>query len=776
MAGNLWLATYKQGLFCFHRAGNWEHFSTESGLTTMALRSVFCDREGNVWVGTDGGGLLRIKPRSWKMITRREGLGIDAVHSICQDREGRIWFAGGTTKPYWLNQGTVSPAIESPISDPMDGVFSVVPAHDGAMWIGIYRGKVFRYEDHALTCYSSAEGMRAGSVRAMMEDRHGGLWVGGFSGLCRIDGRQVTYYSRRDGLSEEKVSALAEDSHGALYVGTTGGGLNRLLNGSITVFSRRDGLADDFIGGLYTDHEDTLWIGTRGGGLSRFKAERFTNYRAAKALAARTIGPILEDDQGSLWMTSELGILRVARQELNEFADGKRRSVNYVVFDRNDGLATTDCGGIQPACLKARDGKVWFGTAKGAAYVDPKALRADPLPPPVVIEEVLVDDQPSLPWDPGTEAGVSGKSPRATGAESERAGRSALAGAVGSPLNSPAATVTVQPHQHRVEFHFTSLSLTAPTKTRFRYQLEGLDEGWLEAGTTREAHYTRLPPGKYRFRVTACNNAGIWNDQGAALAVVVVPPWWRTWWAETGAMVLAAGLVTWFYERRLAKLRHARTVQAEFARRLIESQEAERRRMAKELHDGLGQSLILIKNRAQLGLQRLQPPPPLAEQLTEISDEAGNALDEVRATARALHPYELERLGLTQAIAAMVQRAETTSGTRFLTHLDNLDGLFSPEMQINFYRILQEAINNVLKHAQASEVILEVKREAGEVRATLLDNGRGFEATLARKSPTQPGLGLSGMAERARIIGGELEIQSAPGRGTSVKLVVPLNR
>ncbi len=170
------------------------------------------------------------------------------------------------------------------------------------------------------------------------------------------------------------------------------------------------------------------------------------------------------------------------------------------------------------------------------------------------------------------------------------------------------------------------------------------------------------------------------------------------------------------------------------------------------------------------------PPPPIAEQLTEISNVAGSAIDEVRATAWALHPYELERLGLTQAIAAMAQRAGTTSMTKFLTHLDNLDGLFSPEMQMNFYRILQEGINNVLKHAQATEVILEIKRETGTVQATLLDNGRGFETARAGEFPARGGLGLNGMAERARIIGGELVVRSAPGRGTSVRLVVPLTK
>jgi signal transduction histidine kinase/ligand-binding sensor domain-containing protein len=759
-AGNLWLATYGHGLFRFSRSRAWEQFTAEAGLTTSSLRSLFCDREGNVWVGTDGGGLLRIKPRAWKMITRREGLGIDAVHSISQDHQGRIWFGGGTTKPYWLNQGVVSVAIPSPISDAMDGVFSVLSARNGAIWIGTYREQVFRYQGGALTCYSAAEGMRAGSVRAMLEDRRGAIWVGGFSGLCRIQDGQAANYSRAEGLSAERVTALAENSRGDLFVGASGGGLNRLREGKITVYTRRDGLPDDTIGGLYLDAEDTLWIGTLNGGLSRFKEGRFTNYAVSNAVPARRIGPILEDDQGSLWLASESGILRVSRRDLNEFADGKRPSVNYVAFDRNDGLATTECGGIQPACLKARDGSVWFGTAKGAAFLNPKNLRVNTLAPPVVIDEVRIDDEV-----------VNEQRSEVRGKEAEDARSAEPRSPVGI---LPPSLVTLGPRQRRVEFRFTGLSFTAPAKVRFRYRMEGFDPDWVDGGTTRSASYTRLLPGRYRFHVIACNNDGVWNEKGAALGLVVLPAWWQTWWCRTLALLSAGGLVFGFYESQIHLLKRRRAAQQEFSRRLIASQEGERQRIATELHDGLGQHLLVIKNMAALGVRLEQDDPGKTEKLTAISSLASQAIGEVRHIARALRPFELDRLGLTKALTWLIKPAGESSNIRFKVEVDEVDGVFPPEFEISLYRVVQESLANILKHSQATAASVRIQREPQQVRVTIQDNGRGFVAPTPDSVSASLGMGLADMAERVRIMGGQLAIESAPDAGTRLDILIPL--
>jgi signal transduction histidine kinase len=300
--------------------------------------------------------------------------------------------------------------------------------------------------------------------------------------------------------------------------------------------------------------------------------------------------------------------------------------------------------------------------------------------------------------------------------------------------------------------------------------LEGYDRDWLNSGTRREAIYTRVPPGQYQFRVAAANNDGVWNHTGATLAVTVVPPWWQTWWFRGIGIFGFGGFVFGIYEFRVHQHRKARSMQESFARRLIESQEQERKRVAAELHDSLGQSLQIIKGRTQLALRQPVNPAQSIQQFQEIAETTSRAIEEVRAISHALRPAELDQLGLTKAIEWMVENISGTSSTRFACEMDDLDGLLSPEMEINLYRIVQEGLNNVLKHAEATEVILELKRESDRVRFSLLDNGRGFQTD--QKPST--GLGLESIAERAKVLGGQLELQSAARKGTRLTVLLPI--
>jgi ligand-binding sensor domain-containing protein/signal transduction histidine kinase len=746
-AGNLWLATYDNGLFRFNPEDGWKQLTVASGLTTLRLRCLFGDREGNLWVGTDGGGVMRIKPRPWKMITRREGLGIDAVQSVCEDQQGRMWFVGGTSKPYWLDQGVVSSAIPSPQSDVIDSAWAILPARDGTMWIGTYHGNAFHYRDGILTRYGNAEGMRAGSVRALLEDRQGALWVGGFSGLCRIKDGHATHYAQREGLRSERVWALAEDSNGDLYVGTQGGGLSRYRDGHFTTFTRKDGLPSDWINALHMDSEDALWIGTHSGGLSRFKAGRVVNFGVKRGIPARDVGPIVEDDDGQLWMVTGMGILRVSKRELNEFAAGTRRAVSYVVSDRNDGLATLEVGGTQPACLKARNGTLWFGTAKGAAWVDPQKLHFNPSPPPVVIEEVLIDDK-ALP-NRGAEGGdsrtaISDESPEDGGAMDRPS----------ASLSSPPALVTVWPRQNRVEFRFTALSFTAPGKVRFRYQLEGLDENWVDAGTKRVAYYTRLPVGRYRFRVTACNDSGVWNETGASLAVVVAPAFHQTWWFKLLGIAAVAGLVSTLFLIRLARLKQLARL---------------RGRIAGDLHDEIGSNIGGIILLSELTQQTPALTPDARASLEEINATAHRTATAMRDIVWFLNP---DFDTLADMVARMKEFA-TTLLNGVACEFTVPDLASAPSLTIEFRRNVffsfKEILHNIVKHAGASKVGIRLDVSGRQIALRVHDNGRGFDTTQAAS-----GHGLQSLRRRAADLGGHLAVESEPGKGTTVVITVML--
>lgn len=324
-----------------------------------------------------------------------------------------------------------------------------------------------------------------------------------------------------------------------------------------------------------------------------------------------------------------------------------------------------------------------------------------------------------------------------------------------------------------LEIRYTALSYTDPHKVRFRYRLEGLDERWTEAGPRRSAFYTQIPPGEYRFRVIACNNDGIWNEIGASMAIIVMPPFWMTWWfrALIGLAFLVAGPSAYFF--RIAQLKRDKVRQEQFSRRLIESQERERRRIAAELHDGIGQQILVIKNRAELALRAAHGPERLREELREIAGSALSSINDIRAISHDLRPVHLEDFGLTETLRVLGEQLQAGSAVDWIVDIDDIDGVLPAGEEINFFRILQEGSKNILTHSGASHASLIVRREEETVTATLWDDGRGFDADAPR---ARPGMGLRGMEERVHALGGTLTLRSHPGDGTTVTVTVPIMR
>jgi signal transduction histidine kinase len=512
--------------------------------------------------------------------------------------------------------------------------------------------------------------------------------------------------------------------------------LARLNGARFAAYTEREGLASNHVRALYEDERGTLWIGTYDNGLSRLRNGVFTNYTTATGLFSNGVFKILEDAHGNFWISSNQGIYRVSKQELEDVAAGRSAAVTSTAFGRSDGMLSSECnGGRQQAGVKTRDGKLWFPTQDGVAVIDPEAVPHNPLPPPVVIESAKVETQP-VPLTGG---------------------------------------LRLEPNHGSIEIRYTGLSLVKPEQVRFRYQLEGLDPGWVEAGTQRLAFYPYLPPGHYVFRVIAANSDLVWNRQGATLAIVVLPPYYRTWWFAGLVSLLAAVAAASLWSRRIAQLQQAHALQMAFSRQLIESQEAERKRMAGELHDSLGQHLLVIKNRAAMGARvsasQGQALHQAAEQFDEITATASQAIDEVRQIAYNLRPVNLDRLGLTSVIEELIEKVDGASGIRFSAGIVRLDASLTPDGAINLYRIIQESINNIVKHSHATRASVEIWLEEDEIHVAISDDGCGFNAeSLSR------GIGLTSIAERVRIVGGAHSVSSAPGRGTRLAIRIPITQ
>jgi signal transduction histidine kinase/ligand-binding sensor domain-containing protein len=703
-------------------------------VSTMTFSVLFEDREGNLWLGTDGQGLHRVRKEVVKTYSEPEGLVSRNVYPIFEDRAGAIWIGawagglsrvqGGRITNYTTKDGLRTGAVTALMED-----------RDGVLWVATHSGlQQFRNGRFFAPPDDVASAARHANV--IHQDREGALWFGTDEGVVRYLNGQVSRFTMRDGLASDMVRVII-DTAGGLWFGCYGG-LTRWKDGTFTSWTQRDGLPGTLVRALYEDPAGTLWIGTYDSGLARFRDGRFTRFSTRDGLYNDGVFQILEDSRRNLWMSSNRGIFRVRKQELEEFAAGHRFKVASIAYGKADGMLNIECnGGLAPAGVKARDGRLWFPTQDGAAVIDPASISDSQPPPPVVIESLSIDRE---------------------------------------PLNSSGLTapVRLEPGWQNVEIHYTGLSFVDPEHMRFRYKLAGLDRDWIEAGTRRTAYYSHAPPGRYVFTVEAAHYEGEWSSQAAIIVLDVLPPFYRTWWFLTAVALGAVALLAAGHRYRVSQLTRAQAAQQAFSRELIASQERERRRIARELHDSLGQSLAIIKNRALLSLTTPEDHGRALEQLKEISDASTDAIAEVREIAHNLRPYHLDRLGLTKAIEATVGTVAATHGLPFAVELDRIDGLLAPDAEINLFRIVQESVNNVLAHANATEAAVRIKKNGHTIEVTIEDNGRGFD----RHQPPPPdqkrrGFGLVGMTERARLLGAALKIRSAPG-GTAVTLAIDL--
>lgn len=496
-AGAVWIGTNNGGLNRLHD-GVISSYSTKDGLPADTVMSSFEDREGNLWIGTRGGGLVRLKDSIFTVFTSREGLTNDVILPVFEDHSGAIWVGTNGGGIDCLKAGKIisSYSTKNGLSDNV--VLAIAEDRDNDLWIAT-RKALNRLKDGKTTAFTASDGLPTDVVLSLYKDRKGTLWAGTRAGLCRFDGHRFTTYTTKDGLTNDYVSALYADERNTLWIGTGGGGLNKFEDGRFVAFTKQSGLSSEAIWSLTGDPDGTLWIGTSGGGLDRLKDGKITAYTVRNGLFDDELFAILDDRHGYLWMSSNKGIFRVRKAELDAYAEGHLTSINSMSYGNSDGLKNRECnGGFQPAGWQAADGRLFFPTMKGLAIVDPARLSTNRMAPPVAIEQVTID---------GSRFGAD------------------------EPIKA-------KPGNGQLEFDFTALSLVSSERVRFKYELTGFDKEWTDAGTRRAAYYTNIPPGKYKFTVIACNNDGVWNSKGASVPLLISPHFYQT----SFFMVFCAGL------------------------------------------------------------------------------------------------------------------------------------------------------------------------------------------------------------------------------------------
>jgi two-component system sensor histidine kinase ChiS len=803
-SGLLWVGTYGGGLETLDPAtGHFVHYRSiprdPDSLSSNLVLSLYEGQVGVLWIGTAGGGANHVDPLAERFALFQNdpddpnSLSNNVVLSILQDRQGNLWIGtlGGGLDRFdretdaW-RQYRNDPADPHSLSN--NNVTSLYEDREGALWIGTLGGGLNRFDRRVerFTQFPSdpqdPQSLGNPFVYSILEDREGRLWVatdeGVHGGLHRFDRETERFIHFPHGLSSNWVRALYEDRSGVLWISVVDAGLNRFdpITESFDHYQHDpndpNSLSHDSVTSIHEDREGMLWLGTGGGGLNKLdpESETFVHYTVKDGLPGDVIHGILEEGAapgggpdaggGYLWISTNNGLSRF-----------DPRTETFRNFDASDGLQGNEF--LARAYHKSSSGEMFFGGVNGFNAFYPDRVRDNPHVPPVVLTSVRQN---------GKDVGL----------------RTAVEHAQEVRFHWP---------DNSFEFEFAALNYIQPGKNQYAYMLEGFDGSWNYVGSRPYGKYTNLPGGTYTLRMKGSNNDEVWNEEGSSLTITIVPPFWATWWFRGIAILALLGVAISGYwlrvrsiEARSRKLERQvveRTTELSMANRLLQEEMAERaraeqalaqqqaeaavlgerNRLARELHDSVTQSMYGMMLYAEAVSQLLAAGDDQRDAVTgllqELRETAQEALAEMRLLIFELRPPILQEEGLASALQARLEAVEGRAGleTSFDAEADKdhpMEIRLSSEIEEGLYRIAQEALNNVLKHAHAGHVAVSLCQDQEAVTLEIADDGIGFDRTEARGGG---GMGLGGMEERAAAIGARLEIESAAGSGTTVRVV-----
>jgi signal transduction histidine kinase/streptogramin lyase len=745
-AGGVWVGTAYSGLY--HVSGT---NSEKIPIAHEEVLSLAEDFEGSVWVGTTGDGLYQIRPRVVDLERTEEGLPFEAVQSLCEDTSGVIWAAtqnGALARRFGERWQFFSPG------ESWAGQASCVAAGpDGIVWIGTRMAGFFCWQHDRLVNWGNADDLVGRTIHTLQTTRTGDLWIGEDSpnALQRLRAGKLTTLSVPSE-NMRVIRAMTEDAEDAIWAGTSRGVLLRVKDGEITDKTVRSGdEPPPSIRCLYTSPDGAVWVGYASGyGLGRIRNGHVARIRSDQGLFDDGISHIIADDRGWLWFGSDRGIFKARQRELDDVADGRAERVRSIHYGRGEGLPSLQANfGGAPGALRSRDGRIWIPMRAALAIIYPNRLRENLTPPPVLVHRVSVDEQ--------TAALYSGAVPT-----SDRRNQQII------DLRATNAVLRLAPSHRRLEFEFTALSFAAPENVHFRYELENFDDDWTEGNNVdRSASYSRLPAGHYKFRVVACNSDGVWNQAGAVLDIVVRPFAWQTWWFQTGTVLAFTGLV-------IAAVRYVSFRRLRLQLRRLEEQEAlhkERARIAKDIHDDVGANLTQIALLGDLARQDGESGGASASRMDTISTTARQAVKSLDEIVWAVNPRNDTLAHLIDYTGQFAVDYLRPVGIRCRLDLPDQTPSreISTDVRHNLFLVVKEALNNVVKHAKATEVWLRVAVSDAGLQVCVEDNGRGFDEPPQREDAD----GLRNMRQRCRDIGGDCRIESHSGGGTKVRVDLP---
>jgi signal transduction histidine kinase/ligand-binding sensor domain-containing protein len=718
--GDLWVGTVGQGIIHIHQ-GRTDRFTTLDGLSSNSIVQLFQDREGNVWAGTSR-GLDKFTKPAVPNITSKQGLSVDYVNSVLIDRGNVLW-VGTRSGLFSLVDGRW---IKSTVKFPNDFVTSLFETSKERMLVATdaEKGMVW-FDGNKVHRFRAGDG----DVFGVAQDNRGDLWVASHAlGLLHFggDGNLIESFDKAM-LGKLNVAIAFDSKREGFWLTSNLGGLGFFKDGKVAErYGAKDGLGEGIIRDPQVDNDGGVWVGTRVG-LAHLKDGKISVLGRKNGLPCDAVHWMRRGRDHNVWLYTECGLVAFSETDLSTWTAEPSHAVTIVHYlDNTDGVESVAYNGwYTPQTAKTSDGRILFATATGLSILDPSNLNQNSLPPPVHIEGVTADER-----------------------EMKGSGR----------LSLPAKV-------RRVHITFTALSFAAPRKVRFRYKLQGYDKDWSEPVSLREITYTNLPPGDYRFHVMASNDVGVWNTTGDTLSFFIPPAFYQTLWFKVLMVITIAALLWSLYVLRLKQA----TVNVQ--KRLLAQME-ERERIARELHDTLLQGFQGITLRVQGVAKNIPTQDPLRKMMDDVLDRADGVLREARQRVRNLRLRATDENDLADRLTKYGEELAKDHTAAFtLAIVGEPKGLEST-LQDEAYRIVAEALTNAFRHASASRIETEVTYDSSALRIRVRDDGVGIDkAVLAGGQPGH--WGVTGMRERARAIRAELNIWSRDAAGTEVELVIP---
>lgn len=714
--GNIWVGTNSEGLLRLNIQGV---ASLDEG--GQAVTAVFEDREGNLWVGS-ANGIERLRDSVFVSYSVPEGMPSEKNGPVYVDSTGRTWFAPIAGGLHWLKDGQHGRVTNAGLD--RDAVYSLAGGAD-ELWVGRKRGGLTRLQMRGTTVqamtYTQANGLAQNSVYAVYRSRDGSVWAGTLSGgVSHLRHGKFTTYTLDDGLASNTVASILESADGTMWFATSDG-LSALTGSRWRTYQAQDGLPVDNVSCLLEDAAGVLWAGTAKG-LAYLSDGGFKRPAAAYASLQEPVLGMADDRNGSLWIATSNHVLRVARDKL---MNGNLYDADVREFGLTDGLHGVEGVRRHRSVVTDSLGRIWFSLNRGLSVVSPGRLTIASAPPIVHVQTVSADG-------------------------------SLLS--LADPLRIPAG-------RQRITFGFAGLGLAIPEQVKFRYRMDPFDPGWSAPSVTREAAYTNLRPGAYRFRVMATNADGFWNGAEAVINVRIEPLFWQTWWFWLACAVVVGLTVVAAYRFRLRQL--TRQMNLQFEERLDE-----RTRIAQELHDTLLQGFLSASMQLHVAAEQVAEDSPAKPRLSRVLQLMGQVVDEGRDALRGLRTTNDKSLNLEQAFVRVQQELALPEQIRFRVIVEGEPKCLHPIFRDEVYRIGREALVNAFRHSHAKSIEVEVEYAAKYLTVIVRDDGCGIDAQVLR-SGRDGHFGLTSMRERAERIGARLAIASRAASGTEVKLSVP---